>query len=87
LNRKMCGTLAGRKDLEKNNPLAGNRKFPLSTYSVKEIHRLIINQRVFEEVTVYCETHGNNTTSVSPEVTPYSATSTPTHYDKSSVTF
>ena len=71
------------------NPLnlAGNRKFPRSTSSVKEIYRLVINQRVFEVVTVYSETHGDNTTSSSPEVTPSSATSTPTHYDKSSVTF
>lgn len=56
----------GRK---KNLALAGIRKFPRSMYSVKEIFRLIINQRVFEVVTVYFETHGN-TTSVSPEVTP-----------------
>jgi len=56
------------------------------TFRTTLVYWLIINQRAFEVVTVYFEAHGNNTTSVSPEVT-YSAASTPTHYDKGSVTF
>jgi hypothetical protein len=48
LNGKLCGTLAGIRDLGGKIPLtlAGNRKFPPSMYLVKEIYRVMINQRV-----------------------------------------